>query len=71
MPIGGPLVANALRSMPAQNPRPAPVITPARQPVVAVELLDRGEQPWARSVLIAFIASGRLSVINSTRPRSR
>ena len=32
MPFGGPLAANALRSMPAQKPRPAPVITPAVNP---------------------------------------
>ena len=67
-PLGGPLEANALRSMPAQNPRPAPVSTPVVSPSLLSSSWTAASSPWARSVLMAFMASGRLSVINSTRP---
>jgi hypothetical protein len=68
IPTGGPLVANALRSMPAQKPRPAPVSTPAVSPSSPSSCSTARSRPWARSVLMAFIASGRLSVMRSTRP---
>ncbi len=62
-------MANALRSMPAQKPRPAPVITPAVSPSSVSSCSTAASTPWARSVSMAFIASGRLRVISSTRPR--
>ena len=62
-------MANALRSMPAQKPRPAPVSTPAVRPSSPSSCSTARSRPWARSVLMAFIASGRLSVMSRTRPR--
>ena len=38
-------VTNALRSMPAQKPAPAPVTTPTAQVAVGVELVERRRHP--------------------------
>ena len=60
---------NAFRSMPAQKPLPAPVRTPAVNPSSPLSRSIAAHSPCDNAPLIAFIASGRFRVINSTRPR--
>jgi hypothetical protein len=59
----------AFRSIPAQNPRPAPVSTPAVNPSSAFRRSTAAHNPCESAPLIAFMASGRFNVISSTRPR--
>ena len=54
-PTGGPSVRNALRSIPAQNPRPVPVSTPAVSSGFSSSSRTAATRPCARSVLTAFI----------------
>src|SRR4051794_17128145 len=55
---------NALRSMPAEKPLPAPVSTPTCSSWVSSSSSRASATPWARSPLTALRASGRLSVIS-------
>ena len=41
-------VTNALRSIPAQKPAPAPVRTPDREVAVGVELVERRRHPFGQ-----------------------
>ena len=41
-------VTNALRSIPAQKPAPAPVMTPDRELAVGVELVERRRHPFGQ-----------------------
>ena len=61
---------NALRSMPAQKPLPAPVSTPTCRLVVGVERVERGRDALARARWLTELrASGRLSVMSRTPSR--
>src|SRR3954469_7797536 len=57
-------VTNALRSMPAENPLPAPVRMPTCSSWVSSSSSRASATPCARSPLTALRASGRLSVIS-------
>ena len=59
----------AFRSMPAQKPLPAPVSTPAVSPGSPFRSWMADQRPLDRSPLMAFMASGRLRVMTSTRSR--
>ncbi len=67
--LGGPPAANALRSIPEQKPRPAPVTTAAVNPLSASSSSTDRTSPSASSRLMALRASGRLRVMSRTRPR--
>src|SRR5437763_8608237 len=62
-------VTNALRSIPALKPSPAPVRTPTARSPSASSLSRAAATPSASARLIALRASGRLSVISRTLPR--
>src|SRR4051794_38717320 len=57
-------VTNALRSMPAEKPLPAPVSTPTCSSCVSSSSSSASATPCARSPLTALRASGRLSVMS-------
>src|SRR5215208_4861333 len=58
---------NSVKSCPAQNPRPAPVITTARISGSAASASASASAAWS-AALKALNTSGRLSVIVSTAP---
>src|SRR3954451_15136979 len=62
-------VTNALRSMPALKPLPAPVRTPTLRSSSASSASSAAAIPSASAVLTALRASGRLRVINRTPSR--
>src|SRR4051794_26647649 len=62
-------VTNALRSMPAENPLPAPVSTPTCSSGVSSSSSRASATPWASAPLTALRASGRLSVMSRTLSR--
>jgi hypothetical protein len=64
-----PPAANAFRSIPEQNPRPAPVTTAAVSPSSSSSSSTAPISPSASSRLMALRASGRLRVMRRTRPR--
>ena len=53
-------VTNALRSMPAQKPAPAPVMTPTASVAVGVELVERRRHPFGQREVdrVARLAGG-------------
>src|SRR3954451_6894760 len=57
---------NALRSMPAEKPLPAPVRIPTRRPSSASRRSSAAARPAASAALTALRASGRLSVMSRT-----
>src|SRR3954471_20949904 len=57
-------VTNALRSMAAENPLPAPVRMPTCSSCVSSSSSSASAMPWARAPLTALRASGRLSVMS-------
>ena len=62
--------SNSDRSAPAQNPRPAPVITSARIAVLASAWSSAAHRSWCIWRLKLLSACGRLSVATATAPCS-
>src|SRR3954452_8086631 len=62
-------VTNALRSIPAENPLPAPVSTPTCSSGVSSSSSRASATPCASAPLTALRASGRLSVMSRTLSR--
>ena len=68
--LGPSAKSNSDKSAPAQNPRPAPVITMARISGFASAASKASHKWWCISRVKLFKACGRLSVSHATAPRS-